>query len=94
MAMPGKPSRILAMPSVSQVSGLACAIGSNGLLGKRIELAILRVTLDGSIEPIGFERVKPRTKPRQLAWRQLFDGLKGTARRRVKPHFGWAKPVR
>ena len=67
MAMPGKPSKILAMPNVSQVSGLACAIGSHCLFGKRIKLAIVRITLDGSIEPIGVERFEPRTKARQLA---------------------------
>ena len=67
--MIGKRPKTLAMPSVSQVSGLAGAICRNGLLRKRVELAGVRIAFDGSIEAIGIKRFKPGTKPRQFSRR-------------------------
>src|SRR4051812_17934433 len=75
MAMLGRPSRILAMQRVSQVSELTSAIGRNGLLCKCIELAIARVTFDRSVEPISVERFEPRAKSRQLPRGLLLDGF-------------------
>ena len=75
MARPGRRSRTLATRRVSQVAGLACAIGGNCLLGKNIEFAIACITFDRRIEPLGIERLEPRAKSCQLARRQLLDGF-------------------
>jgi hypothetical protein len=73
--MPGKQSKTLAMQSVSQIPGLSGAIGRDGFLCKGIKFAVTRITFNGRIEPIGVKRFKPGTKPRQLRWSQLLDGL-------------------
>jgi len=46
-----------------------------GFLRMRIELAGTNVPLNGGIEPLRVEGLKPRAKPRQLARRKLFDGF-------------------
>jgi hypothetical protein len=44
-------------------------------LGKPIELARLRVAFDRCVELARVESLEPRAKSRQLARRQLLDGL-------------------
>ena len=46
-----------------------------GFLGMRIELASANVLLNGGVELLRIESLKPRAKPRQLARRKLFDGF-------------------
>jgi hypothetical protein len=73
--MPGKQSKTLVTQRVSQIPGLPGAIGRDGFLCKCIKLAVTRITFDGRVEPIGIKRFKPGAKSRQLARRQLLDGL-------------------
>lgn len=46
-----------------------------GFLCKGIELSVVRVALDGYIEPISLEGLVPRTKTGQLSRVQLLDSL-------------------
>jgi len=41
----------------------------------RIKLAGACIPLDGGIELLRVEGLKPRAKSRQLAWSELFDGF-------------------
>jgi len=73
--MIGKRPKISATQSVSQVAGFASAIRRDGFLCECVELAGVRITLDGSVEAIGVKRFKPDTKSGQFLRRQLLDGL-------------------
>jgi hypothetical protein len=46
-----------------------------GFIRARIELAGVSVALDRSVKLLGIERLEPRTKSRQLARVELFDGF-------------------
>jgi len=50
-------------------------VRGEGLFGMRIKLAGTGVALDGGIELPRVEGFKPRAKPRQFAWRELFDSF-------------------
>ena len=47
----------------------------DGFLCERIKFAGTRVALNGCVETIGIKRFEPSAESRQLARRQLFDGL-------------------
>jgi hypothetical protein len=58
-----------------QVARVSGAVRSESLFGLRIKLAGARVPLNGSIELRRVEGLKPRTRPREFAPAELFDGL-------------------
>jgi hypothetical protein len=50
-------------------------MGGESLVRQRIKLPGARVPLDGGIELLRVESLKPGTKPRKLARGELFDGF-------------------
>ena len=63
------------MRSVSQIPGLAGAIGRNRFLCKGIKLSGRGVAFDCCVEAFSLEHFEPRAKTRQLLRRKLLDGL-------------------
>jgi hypothetical protein len=69
------PPKIAEMRNVSQVSGLARAIGRDRFLCKSVKPAGRRISLDCRVEAISCENFEPRTKAGQLLRSQLLDGF-------------------
>ena len=61
--------------NASQIARLPGAVRGESLFSLRIKLAGARVPLNGSIELRRVEGLEPRTKPRELARAELFDGF-------------------
>ena len=61
--------------NASQIARLPGAVRGESLFGLQIKLAGARVPLNGSIELRRDEGFEPRTKPRELARAELFDGF-------------------
>ena len=73
--MPRRQPRILEKRNASQVARAPGAVVSKGFVRMCIKLAGARVPLNGSIELRRVEGLEPRTKPREFARAELFDGL-------------------
>ena len=73
--MSGRWPRIWVKRNVSQVARTSSAVRGKSLIRERIELTGEDIPFDCGIELFCVERLEPRTKPRQLGWSELFDGL-------------------
>ena len=61
--------------NASQLARAPRAMRGEGFVRMRVKLAGIGVPLDGGVELLRVECLKPRAKPRQLARGQLFDGF-------------------
>jgi hypothetical protein len=73
--MPRRRSRISVKRNASQVARAPGAVRGKSFVRMPIKLAGTDIPLDGGVELLRIEYLKPRTKPRKLARGELFNGF-------------------